>query len=65
MSMRGIRGRLNQIKGSIRIWTKAENHDLLFVTLLAFARSDESAENGGNYKTLFCALNNNVRRSAR
>lgn len=41
-----------------RIWTKAENLDLIFVTLLAFARTGASADNGGSRKTLFNTLKN-------
>ena len=46
------------IKGFFRIWTRAQNLDLLFVTLLAFARTDASADTGGNYKTLFSTFKN-------
>lgn len=45
------------VKGFYRVWTKEQNLDLLFVTLLAFARTEASADNGGNRKTLFNTLN--------
>ncbi|MBQ1685086.1 MAG: DUF3592 domain-containing protein [Clostridia bacterium] len=44
------------VKGFFRIWTRERNLDLLFVTLLAFARTEASADNGGNRKTLFNTL---------
>ena len=47
------------VKGFYRIWTKEQDLELLFVTLIAFARTEASADNGGNYKTLFNTLKNN------
>lgn len=44
------------VKGFYRVWTREQNLDLLFVTLLAFARTEASADNGGNYKTLLNTL---------
>lgn len=46
------------VQGFFRIWTRERNLDLLFVTLLAFARTGASADNGGNRKTLFNTLKN-------
>ncbi|MBQ7660955.1 MAG: DUF3592 domain-containing protein [Clostridia bacterium] len=46
------------VKGFYRVWTRAGDIELLFVTLLAFARTEASADNGGNYKTLFNTLKN-------
>ena len=46
-------------QGFFRIWTRERNLDLLFVTLLAFARTEASADNGGTRKTLFNTLKNN------
>ncbi|MBQ9511166.1 MAG: DUF3592 domain-containing protein [Clostridia bacterium] len=46
-------GTLVPVQGFFRIWTREQNLDLLFVTLIAFARTGASADNGGNYKTLF------------
>mgnify|MGYP002625838794 CR=1 FL=1 len=36
-------------QGFYRVWTREENLDLLFVTLLAFARSGASDDKGGNF----------------
>lgn len=46
------------VQGFFRIRTRERNLDLLFVTLLAFARTGASADNGGNRKTLFNTLKN-------
>ena len=47
------------VKGFFRIWTRANDLEPLFVTLLAFARTEASADNGGNRKTLFNTIKNN------
>jgi len=47
------------VQGFYRIWTRESNLDLLFVTMLAFARSGATSDNGGNYKTLFNTLTKN------
>lgn len=47
------------VKGFYRIWTKEQDLTLLFVTMLAFARTGASAGNGGNYKTLFNTIKKN------
>ena len=44
-------GKLLPVQGYYRIWTKERNLELLFVTLLAFARSGASDDRGGNFKT--------------
>ena len=43
-------------KGFYRIWTKEQNLELLFITLLAFARSEASDASGGTRKALFNTL---------
>lgn len=43
-------------KGFFRIWTKEQNLELLFVTLLAFARTEASDASGGTRKALFNTL---------
>ena len=47
------------VKGFFRIWTGVKDLELLFITLLTFARTEASADNGGNRKTLFNTLKNN------
>ncbi|MGX8698578.1 MAG: DUF3592 domain-containing protein [bacterium] len=37
------------VRGFCRVWTKEENLDLLFVTLLAFARTGAMDDRGGTY----------------
>ena len=39
-------------RGFYRIWTREENLDLLFMTLLAFARSGANDDQGGSYGAL-------------
>ena len=46
------------VKGFFRIWTRAKDLEVLFVTLVAFARTGATADNGGNRKTLFNTLKN-------
>lgn len=46
------------VKGFFRVWTREQNLELLFLTLLAFARTQASADNGGNYKTILGTLKN-------
>ena len=43
-------------KGFYRIWTREQNLELLFITLLAFARSEASDASGGTRKALFNTL---------
>ena len=43
-------------RGFYRVWTTERNLDLLFVTLLAFARSGASDDRGGHYGALFGTL---------
>lgn len=52
-------GSLVPIQGFFRIWTGLQDLDLLFVTLLAFARSGASDSSGGNYKTFFGTFKKN------
>ena len=49
------------VKGFFRIWTRAKDLEPLFVTLVAFARTGATADNGGNRKTLFNTLKNGLR----
>ena len=41
------------VRGYYRIFTAEQNLDLLFVTLMAFARTSANDDTGGNYKLLF------------
>ena len=41
------------VQGFFRIWTREENLELLFLTLMAFARTDASDDKGGNRGALF------------
>lgn len=50
---RGRLGNLVPVRGFYRIWTREQNLSLLFVTLLAFARSEANDGEGGNYGLLF------------
>ncbi|MBQ4381189.1 MAG: DUF3592 domain-containing protein [Oscillospiraceae bacterium] len=43
-------------KGFFRVWTREENLDLLFITLMAFGRTDASDDNGGNMGALIGTL---------
>ena len=43
-------------QGFYRVWTREQNLDLLFVTLLAFARSGATDDAGGSRKALFNTL---------
>lgn len=45
------------VQGFYRVWTREENLDLLFVTLLAFARSGATDDQGGSRGALFNTLN--------
>ena len=56
---KGKKTGLIAVQGFFRIWTKAQDLELLFITLLAFARTGASADNGGNYKTIFGTIRNN------
>ncbi len=58
-----VHGKLGNLISSsrfFRIWTREQNLELLFLTLIAFARTEASADNGGNYKTIFNTLKNQV-----
>ena len=46
------------VKGFFRIRTRATNLEVLFVTLLAFARTEASAANGGNRRTIINTIKN-------
>ncbi len=43
-----------------RVWTRAEDLQLVFLTLMAFARTSATADDGGNYRTLFNTLKKKV-----
>lgn len=43
--------------GHYRVWTTETNLDLLFTTILAFARTDATTGEGGNRKTILNTLN--------
>jgi hypothetical protein len=45
-------------QGFFRVWTQEQNLDLLFVTLLAFARSGAGDDRGGNYGAVFGTIKN-------
>lgn len=45
-------------QGFYRVWTREENLDLLFVTLMAFARSGAGDDRGGNYGAVLGTLKN-------
>lgn len=45
------------VQGFYRVWTREENLDLLFVTLLAFARSGAADDRGGSRGALLGTLN--------
>ena len=49
----GKLGNLVPVRGYFRIWTREENLALLFVALLAIARTEANDGNGGNYGLLF------------
>ena len=46
------------VQGFYRVWTREKNLDLLFVTLLAFARSGAADDKGGSRGALFGTLSN-------
>lgn len=46
------------VQGFYRVWTREQNLDLLFVTLLAFARSGAADDKGGSRGALFGTLKN-------
>ena len=48
------------VQGFYRVWTREQNFDLLFVTLLAFARSGASDDKGGNYGAILGTLKKNL-----
>jgi len=45
------------VQGFYRVWTREKNLDLLFVTLLAFARSGAADDKGGSRGALLGTLN--------
>ncbi|MBQ7433621.1 MAG: DUF3592 domain-containing protein [Lachnospiraceae bacterium] len=59
-AVHGKIGSMVPISGFFRIWTREQNLELLFLTLLAFARTGASADTGGNYKTIFNTFKNQV-----
>lgn len=48
-------------QGFYRVWTREQNLDLLFVTLLAFARSGAGDDRGGTFGAMVGTLNKNSR----
>ncbi len=44
------------VQGFYRVWTREENLDLIFVTLLAFARSGAGDDRGGNFGAVVGSL---------
>ena len=44
------------VQGFYRVWTREQNLDLLFVTLLAFARSGAADDKGGNFGAIVGTL---------
>lgn len=46
------------VQGFYRIWTREENLDLIFVTLLAFARSGAGDDRGGNFGAVMGTIRN-------
>ena len=46
------------VQGFYRIWTREENLDLVFVTILAFARSGASDDRGGSYGAVLGTIKN-------
>ena len=50
---KGRLGNLMPVPGFYRIWTREENLDLLFVAVMAFARTGANDDNGGNFGLLF------------
>ena len=46
------------IQGFYRVWTREQNLDLLFMTLMAFARSGASDDRGGSYGAVLGTLKN-------
>lgn len=46
------------VRGFFRIWTGEQNLDLLFVTLMAFARTEAADDRGGNYGAILGTIKN-------
>lgn len=44
------------IQGFFRVWTREQNLDLVFMTLLAFARSGAGDDKGGNFGAIIGTL---------
>lgn len=51
-------GKAIPIQGFFRVWTKEQNLDLLFITLMAFARSGASDDKGGNFGAIIGTFKN-------
>ena len=48
------------VQGFYRVWTRQQNLDLLFVTLLAFARSGAADDKGGSFGAVVGTLKNKL-----
>ena len=48
------------VQGFYRVWTSQQNLDLLFVTLMAFARTGAGDDRGGNYGALLGTLKRSI-----
>ena len=46
------------VHGFYRVWTREQDLGLLFVTLVAFARTEATDDRGGTYKTILGTLKN-------
>ena len=44
------------VQGFFRVWTREQNLDLVFMTLLAFARSGAGDDKGGNFGVIIGTL---------
>ena len=44
------------IQGFFRVWTREQNLDLVFMTLLAFARSGAGDDKGGSFGAIISTL---------
>ena len=44
------------VQGFFRVWTREQNLDLVFMTLLAFARSGAGDDKGGNFGAIIGTL---------
>lgn len=48
------------VQGFYRVWTREQNLDLVFLTLMAFARTGASDSNGGNFGTILGTIKNHL-----